>query len=184
MVLPGFVQLHLLEMQLPEGHTTPHRPQLFASNGPVQTPLQQTLPPGDDPHAWSHWPQLLTSLDVFLHVPPQQSSLLAQAWPHAPQCITLLRVSTHVLLHTVFPAGQTHTPPAQLPPAGQALPQVPQFWFVPSGVEQVPLEQHVPCEQQATLSESSEAQIFCVFPPHCLQALLQFDRCRVGRVLQ
>jgi hypothetical protein len=65
----------------------------------------------------------------------------------------------------------------------QATPQVPQFWFVPREA-QVPLEQHVPCGQQATLSESSEAQTFCVFPPHCLQALLQFARCRVGRVLQ
>jgi hypothetical protein len=71
----------------------------------------------------------------------------------------------------------------QLVPLVQAWPQLPQFWFVPREA-QAPLVQHVPCGQQATLSESSEAQTFCVFPPHCLQALLQFDRCRVGRVLQ
>src|SRR5262249_62396083 len=50
-----------------------------------------------------------TSEDVFTQAPLQQTWLFAQAYPHAPQCITLLRRSTHVLLHTVFPAGQTRS---------------------------------------------------------------------------
>ena len=81
------------------------------------------------------------------------------------------------------PLGHWQAPPTQLVPPVQALPQAAQFWFVPRPL-QTPLLQHVPCEQQVTLSESSEAQTFCVLPPHCLQALLQLARCGRGRVLQ
>ena len=81
------------------------------------------------------------------------------------------------------PLGHWQAPLTQLCPPAQVSPQAAQFWFVPR-VVQLPLQQPVPCEQQATLSESREGQIFCVFPPHCLQALLQFARCGVGRVLQ
>jgi hypothetical protein len=82
-----------------------------------------------------------------------------------------------------WPLGHRHAPFTQLWPPVQALPQAAQFWFVPRLLH-VPLQQPVPCEQQATLSESPEGQIFCVFPPHCLQALLQLARCGRGRVLQ
>jgi len=44
--------------------------------------------------------------------------------------------------------------------------------------------QQVPLAQQETLVELLEAHTFAVFPPHCLQALLQLARCGRGRVLQ
>ena len=79
--------------------------------------------------------------------------------------------------------GHLQVPFTQFVPPLQTLPQAPQFWLVFGG-PQVPAEQQVPCEQHVTLSESSEGQRFCVFPPHCLQALLQLARCGRGRVLQ
>ena len=63
------------------------------------------------------------------------------------------------------------------------MPQAAQLVLVPREA-QVPAVQHEPWEQHATLSESREGQTFCVFPPHCLQALLQLARCGRGRVLQ
>ena len=49
--------------------------------------------------------------------------------PHAPQFIGSVVVETQAPLHRINPGGQlsVHTPPTQMRPAPQRLPQVPQF---------------------------------------------------------
>ena len=50
-----------------------------------------------------------------------------QVVPHAPQLPSSLVRSTHFPAHAVWPAGHEHTPFAQAPPVGQAVPQAPQL---------------------------------------------------------
>jgi hypothetical protein len=74
-------------------------------------------------HWFPHVPQLLKSVLVSTHVPPQSIFPLGQeqapprqVWPsvhvlpHAPQLLKSLLVSTHVPPQSVLPLGQTHMP--------------------------------------------------------------------------
>ena len=126
----------------------------------------------------------LSPLHVFAvtQEPPLHASPALQQTPLQQACVVGQQV-VPPLGQNAESLGHWQAPFTQLVPPVQALPQAAQFWFVPR-VLQIPLQQPVPCEQQATLSESCEGQIFCVLPPHCLQALLQLARCGRGRVLQ
>jgi hypothetical protein len=84
---------------------------------------------------------------------------------------------------------------AQNAPPVQASPHFLQLLFVASGVQtlpqqpepalqQAPAQQLAPWEQQATWFVVRDGQRFCTFPLHCLHALLQLLRWRLGRVLQ
>jgi hypothetical protein len=60
----------------------------------------------------------------------------------------------------------------------QTVLQLPQWFGFVCRLAQTPLlrSQQVPLAQQATLGELVEGQRFCVFPPHCLHAVLQLGR--------
>jgi hypothetical protein len=103
----------------------------------VQVPLLQVLPPG---HTLPQAPQLLASLVVFLHTPPQHVAPAPHLVPQAPQLLG----SVVVLVHTVpLTAGQEGAAPDQ--PGRRALP-----WQHDDGGEhgvvgvQVPLLQVLP----------------------------------------
>ena len=85
----------------------------------LHTPARHAPPDG---HFVAQAPQLLASLDVFTHVPPQFTWLepqqmplkqfcpAVQAWPHAPQLAGLLASDTQLPLHEVVPAAHVHAP--------------------------------------------------------------------------
>jgi hypothetical protein len=82
---------------------------LFVS---TQVPLQRVVP---DPHAQVP----LWQVAPAPHECPQLLQLAASVWRF-----------TQPPLHTVSPLGhcEAHWPDEQTSPAGQGLPQVPQFW--------------------------------------------------------
>jgi hypothetical protein len=101
-----------------------------------QTPATQ-LAPSDVTvsHTLPQAPQLLTSVEVFLHEPaqsvsllaqlltqepPEQTSPLPQALAHFPQLSWSLASVTQAPLQSVCPAPQPHWPPVQTSPAAHA----------------------------------------------------------------
>jgi len=78
-----------------------------------------------------------------LQVPPMHATPPVQTMPHPPQLNVSCVRSAHVSAHSTWPdgqvqtplrqlwsgaqGGQLHTPPTQLEPLGQALPQAPQL---------------------------------------------------------
>jgi hypothetical protein len=152
----------------------------------VQAATAMQVPPAQFPE--QHWPPVVQAFPLAVQAGGVTQAPLTQFWP-APQQTP---PSQHVWVvgQQVVPPGQKAWPLGhwqlalvQAVPPVQTLPQAAQFSTVPSEV-QVPLQQPVPSVQQVTWSECCEAQTFCVLPPHCLQALLQLDRCGRGRVLQ
>jgi hypothetical protein len=81
----------------------------------------------------THWLPHLASPDpqVIEQVPVLQTSPPVHRLPHVPQLAALVWRSTHSELpmkpvHSDSPVGHEQVPPEQLPPAGQAFPQLPQ----------------------------------------------------------
>ena len=64
-----------------------------------------------------------------LQAPPLQTSAFEQVRPQPPQLLGLLSVLTQLFPHAVRPGSQltTHFDCEQTCPAGQTLPQAPQF---------------------------------------------------------
>jgi hypothetical protein len=101
-------------------------PQSIVPLGHVQLPAEHTFPPLQ---ATPQPPQLLLSVCVFTHAPPQfvvppihvvEHVPLMHTWPvvHAivqlPQCIASVAVLMQVPLQSVVPLGHAHAPPPQL----------------------------------------------------------------------
>ncbi len=96
-------QFESLQHASPPGHPFWKQP---GGGGGRQAPFTQLA---SEPQLIPQPPQLLGSLDVSMHPPPQQIS-----WKPHP-----------VVAHVGF--GDAHWPPAQKSPGGQTFPQAPQF---------------------------------------------------------
>jgi hypothetical protein len=91
-----------------------------------QLPLVQKEPLG---HMWPQVPQLLESVLVLMHIPPQQLCPLGHAPVVVPQVhcpLTQVSPGEHVMLHppqlaVSLPAVFTHVPPQLVSPAWQKL---------------------------------------------------------------
>ena len=69
---------------------------------------------------------------TYRREPALQTSPPVHRLPHVPQLAALVWRSTHSELpmkpvHSDSPVGHEQVPPEQLPPAGQAFPQLPQL---------------------------------------------------------
>jgi hypothetical protein len=123
---------------------------------------------------WPQAPQLFVSLEVSVHIPPQQAvpfmqspllpqvhwpltqvSPAAQAWAQDPQLLVVVR--------------SVQAPPQQPWPELQPWPQAPQLLVVASEVH-APLQQPWPAAQQTPLQQLCPLEQQATAPPVAMQA--------------